>query len=158
MKTEYPFKSSFNNETPCYCKLSNFPLRKDLNLPPCAHLKKKKKSSMSLIFYQMMVLALLFLNIFCCCGLFLKSLLNLLQNCSCFMFFFFWLQDIWYLNSPTRGQTCTPCIGRQSLNHWTAKDIPSVSFIILTLTDMFSTYHFILISLHFPIYHFLQSC
>lgn len=64
MKTEYPFKSSFNNETPCYCKLSNFPLRKDLNLPPCAHLKKKKKSSTSLIFYQMMVLALLFFLIF----------------------------------------------------------------------------------------------
>ena len=25
---------------------------------------------------------------------------------------------------PTSSQTCTPCIGRQSLNHWTSRGVP----------------------------------
>ena len=25
---------------------------------------------------------------------------------------------------PTREQTCVPCIGRQSLNHWTTREVP----------------------------------
>ena len=29
----------------------------------------------------------------------------------------FWLQGMWDLSSLTKDQTCTPCIGRQSLNH-----------------------------------------
>ena len=36
----------------------------------------------------------------------------------------FWPQDMWDLSSPTRDWTCTPCIGRRSLNHWTARDVP----------------------------------
>ena len=28
---------------------------------------------------------------------------------------------MWDLSSPTRERTLTPCIGRQSLNHWTAR-------------------------------------
>ena len=31
---------------------------------------------------------------------------------------------MWDLSSPTRGQTSTPCIGRQSLCHWTAREVP----------------------------------
>ena len=34
-----------------------------------------------------------------------------------------WLWGIWDLNSPTRDQTCTSCIGRWSLNHWTARAV-----------------------------------
>ena len=30
----------------------------------------------------------------------------------------------WDLSSMTRHQTCTPCIGRQIPNHWTAKEVP----------------------------------
>ena len=30
---------------------------------------------------------------------------------------------MWYLSSPTRDQTCAPCIERQSLNHGTAREI-----------------------------------
>ena len=36
----------------------------------------------------------------------------------------FWLRDMWDLSSPTRGRTRTPCIGRQRLNHWTAREVP----------------------------------
>ena len=32
----------------------------------------------------------------------------------------FWPGGMWDLSSPTRDRTRTPCIGRQSLNHWTA--------------------------------------
>ena len=32
------------------------------------------------------------------------------------------------LSSPTRDWTRTPCIGRQSLNHWTARKVPLLSF------------------------------
>ena len=37
----------------------------------------------------------------------------------------FWTQGMWYLSSPTRDRTCTPCIGL--LNHWTTRDL---SFVI----------------------------
>ena len=33
----------------------------------------------------------------------------------------FWPWGTWDLSSPTRNQTCTPCIGRWSLNHWTTR-------------------------------------
>ena len=36
----------------------------------------------------------------------------------------FWWQSMWNLRSLTRDQTYTPCIGRQSLNHWTIKEVP----------------------------------
>ena len=36
-----------------------------------------------------------------------------------------WPRGMWYLSSPTRDRTCTPCIGL--LNHWTTRDL---SFVI----------------------------
>ena len=35
---------------------------------------------------------------------------------------------MWDLSTSTRDGTCTPCIGKQSLNPWTAREIPSVGF------------------------------
>ena len=29
---------------------------------------------------------------------------------------------LWDLSSPTRDQTCVPCIGRWILNHWTTRE------------------------------------
>ena len=37
----------------------------------------------------------------------------------------FWPRGMWDLSSPTRNQTLTPCIERRSLNHWTAREVPS---------------------------------
>ena len=75
--------------------------------------------------------------------LFFKSLLNLLQYCFCFMFcfwFFFFLVLFCFVlffgrdacgilltprpRTETRDRTRTPCIGRRSLNHWTAREVP----------------------------------
>ena len=40
----------------------------------------------------------------------------------------FWPRGMWALSSPTRDQTRIPCIGRQSLNHWTAREVPPALF------------------------------
>ena len=29
---------------------------------------------------------------------------------------------------PNQRLNCTPCIGRQSLNHWTAREVPGLAF------------------------------
>lgn len=36
----------------------------------------------------------------------------------------FWLQGMWDLSSPAKDQTHTFCIGRQSLNHRTTREVP----------------------------------
>ena len=36
----------------------------------------------------------------------------------------FWLRGLWDLSSGTRDPIPTPCIGRRSLNHWTASEVP----------------------------------
>ena len=35
---------------------------------------------------------------------------------------------MWDLSFPTRDQTCSPCIGRWTLNHWTAGEVPLSAF------------------------------
>ena len=40
----------------------------------------------------------------------------------------FWPQSMWNFSSPTRDRTLTPCIGRQSLNHWNAREVPRFIF------------------------------
>ena len=39
----------------------------------------------------------------------------------------FWLWGMWDLSSPTMDLTPTPCIGKQSLNHWAARESESHS-------------------------------
>ena len=36
---------------------------------------------------------------------------------------------MWDLSSPTKDRTCAPCIGRWSLNHWTAGEVPRLSLL-----------------------------
>ena len=65
------------------------------------------------------------------CGPFLKSLLNLLQYCLCFMVWFFRLCGRWDLSSLTRDQTCTPW--RQNLNTCITWGVPLTVFSSLSL-------------------------
>ena len=39
---------------------------------------------------------------------------------------YIWPPSMWNLNSLTRDRTCTPWIGGQSLNRWTAREVPQV--------------------------------
>ena len=59
------------------------------------------------------------------CGPFLKSLLHLLQYCFCFGSL---AGDLCNLSFLTRDKTCSPCIGRQGLNFWTAREVPLLLF------------------------------
>ena len=55
------------------------------------------------------------------------------------------------MGSLTRDQTCMPCIGRQSVNHWTTREVPSIlkkSFNPLLSEHAFS-YIFIFLSLQY---------
>ena len=38
-----------------------------------------------------------------------------------------WLQGMWELRSLTKDQACTPCIGRWTFIHWTAREVPRLS-------------------------------
>ena len=55
-----------------------------------------------------------------------KSLYLICYSITCFMFWFFWSQGTWGLSSPTGDWTHTPCIGRQSLNHWATREVPTL--------------------------------
>ena len=63
-----------------------------------------------------------------------KSLLNLLQYCFCFMFWLFWLWGTWDLGSLTGDGT--PCAGRRSLNHWTAREVPLLCYLKVHLSRL----------------------
>ena len=41
-------------------------------------------------------------------------------------FLFFGCICMWDLSSLTRDQTCTTALNIQSLNHWTAKEVPDI--------------------------------
>ena len=42
--------------------------------------------------------------------------------------------DMWDLSSTTRDQTRIPCIGRQILNHWTTREVPTEGVLMLFST------------------------
>ena len=42
----------------------------------------------------------------------------------------FWPRGMWDTSSPTRDQTCTPCIGRPSLNDWATREIPGIGLLL----------------------------
>ena len=44
------------------------------------------------------------------------------------MFWFFGHKAYGKPSSRTRNQTHTPCIGRRSLNYWTAREVPTGEF------------------------------
>ena len=41
----------------------------------------------------------------------------------------FWPLGMWDLSSPARDWTRITCTGRQSLNHWTAREVPTLTFL-----------------------------
>ena len=57
----------------------------------------------------------------------LKVFIEFLAALLLFYVLCFWLQGMGDLSSLTRDWTCTPCIGRQSLN-WTAREVPYMGF------------------------------
>ena len=56
---------------------------------------------------------------------------NLSQYCFCCVcVLVFWSWGMWDLSSRTRDRTHIPCTGRWSLNHWTSREVSSVSLFL----------------------------
>ena len=55
--------------------------------------------------------------------IFLKSSVDFVTTLLLFHVLFFCPQGMWDHSSLTRDQTCTPCIGRWNLNHWTSREV-----------------------------------
>ena len=62
---------------------------------------------------------------------FLKVFIEFVTILLLFYVLVFWPRGMWDLSSSTRDRTCTPCIGRQSLNHWTAREVPQNDVILI---------------------------
>ena len=65
-----------------------------------------------------------FLNIFLMWTIF-KVFIEFVTILLLFYVFGFWPQGTWDLISLIRDRTPAPCIGRQSLNHWTTREVPT---------------------------------
>ena len=59
-----------------------------------------------------------------------KNLYWICYNIASFYVLLFCPQGMWDLSSLMRVRTCTPCIGRQSLNHWTTREVPPHSLLV----------------------------
>ena len=68
---------------------------------------------------------------------FLKVFIEFVTLLFLFYVLVFWSQGMWDLSSLTRDQTCTPCIGRRSLNHWTTREVPRFLFIVCYVMMIF---------------------
>ena len=56
-----------------------------------------------------------------------KAIIEFVTILLLFYILVFWLRGTWDLSSPTRDRTRTaPCIGKRSLNHWTAREVPDL--------------------------------
>ena len=53
-----------------------------------------------------------------------KAFIEFITRLLPFDVLFFWSQDTWDLSFLARDRTHTPCTGRQSFNHWTAREVP----------------------------------
>ena len=91
----------------------------------------------SLLFSSFLLRFLFFLSFFFffLMWIILKVFIGFVTILLLFYVLVFWPQGTRDLSSPTRDQTHTPCTGRWSLNHWTAKESlysilvsPSISF------------------------------
>ena len=64
----------------------------------------------------------------------------------------FWPGGLWDLRSLTRDRTRTPCIGRQSLNHWTAREVPYKVVLIIHLHYIHFEWLFSIQSIHLAVH------
>ena len=94
----------------------------------------------------MMIVLDAFLNIFFLMWTTFKVFIEFVTILLLFYVLVFCPRGMWDLSSPARDRTCTPCIGRECLNHWTAREGPKVldafdafSLIIITTTYLADT-------------------
>ena len=74
-------------------------------------------------------------------------------NCLEYYFFFlyvlvFWSWSLRDLSSLTTDRICTPCIGRWSLNHWTAREVPGNALVTLCISTFCGNVYYFRRQLH----------
>ena len=72
-----------------------------------------------------------YLLIFYCFKVFIEFVTILLL----FYVLVFWPRGMWDLSSPTRDRARTPRIGSRSLNQWTAREVPRMSFLNASISS-----------------------
>ena len=83
-----------------------------------------------------------FLRFFNVDHFFFKSSLSLLQHGFYFMFWLFGHGACGILAPRPEIETSTPCTGRQSLNHWTAREVPWLYGFRQVATHLWATHIF----------------
>ena len=76
------------------------------------------------IIYEIHLPRIFFLKIFFDVDHFSKVFIEFVTVLLLLYVLVFWPRGMWDPSSPARDGTHTPCIGRQNLNHWTARDVP----------------------------------
>ena len=115
------------------CQVDSLPSEppgKPVTYDPSNKGQKGERSKLITYGIRWSLYSLPFSNFFFWGGPFLKSLLTLLQCCFCFvgvwgLVLLFWSRGRWGLSTPTGDGTCIPCFERQSLTHWTAREVPN---------------------------------
>ena len=69
-----------------------------------------------------------------------------------------WPWGMWDLSSLTRGWTHTTCIGRQSLNHWTAWEVSTWYFYSGYVDNFFPLSHHISVGWDYYLHLFIHFC
>ena len=90
----------------------------------CDTLPDFEWESKFIFFVRLYLFYFIFLRFFWCWPFFLKVFIEFVTILLMFYVLVFWPWGKWDLSSPTRDWTCTPCIGRQRLNHWTTREVP----------------------------------
>ena len=73
-------------------------------------------------------LAVIYVRVICLMCTIFKVFTEFVTILLLFYVLVFWPRGMWNLISSTRTRTCTPCIGTQNLNCWTARKIPALAY------------------------------
>ena len=92
------------------------------------------------------------------CGPFLKSLLNLLQYCFCFMFWFFGHKACGILIPWPGIRPTNPAMEMQSLSPWTTREVPRVVIALSFFSLPFSYIHIYVLHLYAIFVYGILEC
>ena len=96
----------------------------DFYLDPCFEHQPHTVSSLLFSFFSKdFIIIIIF---FFWCGPFFNVFIEFVAVLLMLYVLVCWLSGMWDLSSMTGDQACTHCIGRQSLNPWTAREVHSL--------------------------------
>ena len=100
----------------------------------------KIPSQMELLLPLKFYFFFIFLMIFKIWTVFLKVFIEFVIIVFLLYVLLYWPQGMWGLSSPTRHPTHTPCTERQSLNHWTSREVLNFPYKAFYYSYLFETF------------------